>query len=324
MRIAWIGFHQEGLPALDALLRQRIDVAAVITLQQDAAQRRSGAVDFDELCHQYNIPLHRIRHINDADSIELLRSLELDIAFVIGWSQIVGSEALNSTRLGMIGAHASLLPRNRGSAPINWSIIRGERETGNSLIWLAENVDQGDLIDQRVFDISAFDTCESLYGKVAKSNRDMILDVIPKLAAGIHVGRQQPKTNEPLLPRRRPEDGLVDWTQPVNKVYDFVRALTHPYPGAFSYLDGEHIQIWKAASVPLPTGSVAPGMCAGAVTSPESAACGQLVACADGFLNLLEVEDETGRVWSGPELATLDWSNKHWTNEQSISHRRAS
>src|SRR5437667_9768196 len=104
----------------------------------------------------------------------------------------------------MIGAHASLLPGNRGSAPINWALIRGEHTSGNSLIWLAESVDGGDLIDQTEFPITPYDTCASLYDRFAASNRDMILRVLPRLLPGERPGSPHPPPRGPLLPRRLP------------------------------------------------------------------------------------------------------------------------
>ena len=214
MKFGWIGFHREGLPALQGVLERGYRVEAVLTLRPDLAAKRSGATDYWTFCRELGVPLHEVANINDQASLELLRGRDLDIVFVIGWTQIVRSPALRLARIGMIGAHASLLPRNRGRAPINWTLIRGEQQTGNSLIWLAEGVDRGDIIDQTVIPITPYDTCESLYHQVATSNRDMILRVLPQLMIGKRPGRPQPHTDEPELPGRRPEDGLLDWSKP--------------------------------------------------------------------------------------------------------------
>ena len=152
MKFGWIGFHREGLPALQGVLERGYRVEAVLTLRPDLAAKRSGAAtDYWTLCREFGVPLHEVANINDQASLELLRGRDLDVVFVIGWTQIVRSPALRLARIGMIGAHASLLPRNRGRAPINWTLIRGEQQTGNSLIWLAEGVDQGHRIKMGVF-----------------------------------------------------------------------------------------------------------------------------------------------------------------------------
>lgn len=316
MKIVWVGFHWEGPPALRGVLEQGYRVEAVLTLKPHLAARRSGTVDYSALCREFGVPLHEIANINDDASLELLRGLDPDVAFVIGWTQIVRPSALRLARIGMIGAHASLLPRNRGRAPINWALIRGDRQTGNSLIWLAEGVDCGDIIDQTVIPITPYDTCASLYNRVAASNREMILRVLPRLLAGERPGRPQLHTDEPELPGRRPEDGLLDWSMDHVAAYNFVRALTRPYPGAFSRLDGKRWTIWQCACLPgaCPPGA-RPGEVMGPVFSPEEGACGQAVACGTGAIVLLELEDERGEILKGPRLSDQAWEGRVWGNE---------
>src|SRR5437764_13734923 len=228
MRFGWVGFHLEGIPALQGVIEAGVPIQAVFTLRPDVAATRSGAAGYRSLCQRFGVPLHEIVHINDAASRELLKSLALDVVFVIGWSQILGPETLALARVGMIGAHASLLPQNRGSAPINWALIRGECVGGNSLLWLAESVDAGAVIDQTQFPITPYDTSASLYGRVAVSNRDMILRLLPRLLRGERAGTPQPRADAGVLPRRRPADGLITWDQDARAVYNFVRALTKP------------------------------------------------------------------------------------------------
>jgi len=317
LRIAWIGFHLEGIPALEALLESGVRLVGVITLKEEALARRSAGADYASVVKRFGVPLHTVADINSPEAVELLRQMAPDVVFVIGWSQIVRPEALNTARIGMIGAHASLLPHNRGSAPINWAIIHGESLTGNSLIWLADSVDAGDLIDQQEFRITPYDTCQTLYERVAAANREMILRVTQRLLAGERPGRPQAHTDEPVLPRRRPGDGLVNWTAPSCAVYDFVRALTQPYPGAFSYLDGKRWQIWSCALLPGALGDPAAqaGQALGPVCSPVQAACGQLVQCGRGTALLLEVEGPDGELLRGSALADCRWEGKVWRNE---------
>lgn len=321
MQLGWIGVHREGLPALRAVLEAGIPLQCVLTLDDDLAARRSGAADYSELCREFGVRLERVRHINDPQSLELLDSLSLDVAFVIGWSQIVGPAALSRVRLGMIGAHASLLPLDRGRAPINWALIHGCEQTGNSLIWLAADVDSGDIIDQTPIPITRYDTCASLYDRVAESNRTMILQVIPELLAGRRPGHPQPPGAGAPLPGRRPADGALDWSMRAAAAYDFVRALTRPYPGAFGWLDGVRYTIWASALLPASLAPPAtPGSVVGPVYSPIPEACGQLVACGDGHLILLELEDEHGSVVDKRSLSERQWTGKVW---QSAGETRA-
>lgn len=315
MKIGWVGFHVEGIQALEALLDDGI-VSTVITLTPEAAGKRSGVADYRGLCERFGVQLYEVADINHEVSVRLLESLDLDLLFVIGWSQILRPPALRAIRGGVIGAHASLLPRNRGSAPINWAIINGERVTGNSLIWLTDEVDAGDVIDQIEFSITPYDTCASLYERVAQTNRDMILTALPRLLRGERPGRRQPLDGEPVLPRRRPKDGLVDWRGDASAVYDFVRALTRPYPGAFGWLAGERWTIWQAALLPdTLSGQNPPGTVLGPVRSPIPDACGQVVACRSGAIVLSELEGEDGRVLRGRDLADRAWTGLVWRSE---------
>jgi len=318
MRFGWVGCHVEGLSALEALLAARTPITGVITLRPELAAQRSGAVDYAPLCVRYGIPLARVGNINEPDGLAALRTLDADVVFVIGWSQILRPAALQLARTGMIGAHASLLPQLRGSAPINWALIRGERQTGNSLIWLAQDVDRGAIIDQTAFCITPYDTCASLYERVAASNRDMLLRLVPRLLAGEHPGRVQPAGDEPVLPRRRPADGRIDWRQPSRAVYDFIRALTRPYPGAFSWLEGRRWTIWHAAHLPAENGPglrATPGAVLGPVVSPVEATCGQMVGCGAGAVVLLELQADDGTVLRGRELSDQPWTGKRWNHE---------
>lgn len=312
MKIGWIGFHQEGLLAFQAVLNAGFTIEAVFTLKDEDAARRSGAADYEPLCFEYDVPLYKVKNINSDDAAQLLGELHLDFIVVLGWSQILRPRVLRLARIGIAGAHASLLPRNRGRAPVNWALIKGETETGNTLMWLAEGVDSGQIIDQTVIPISPYDTCATIYEQVALSNRDMLLRLLHQLEAGERPGRPQPATDEPLLPARKPEDGLINWEAPAGDVYNFVRALTRPYPGAFSHLNGRRWTVWQCALLPGRYRQALPGQVIGAVISPEAAACGQVVACGDGAVLLLEVEGEGGECLNGYRLCEQPWQGEVW------------
>lgn len=312
MKIGWIGFHQEGLPAFRAVLDVGYAIQMVITLTHEAGSRRSGTVDYEPFCLEYGIPLYRVENVNSDSSARLLADFDLDVVIVLGWSQILRPHILRLARIGMVGAHASLLPHNRGRAPVNWALIRGETQTGNTLMWLGEGVDSGQIIDQTPIPISPYDTCATIYDKVALSNRDMVLRLLARLQAGERPGRPQPVVDEPLLPGRKPKDGQINWNAPASDVYNFVRALTRPYPGAFSRLNGQNWTIWQCALLPGCYSGTLPGQVIGAAISPEASACGQIVACGDGALLLLEVEDEERRCLKGYQLCEQPWQGEVW------------
>ena len=314
MKIGWIGVHAEGIPALEAVCAADYEVVGLMTLQQQKADRRCGSADYDSVCERFEIPVFEAENVNDPASVDILTSWNCDLLVVLGWGQLLGAEALRQARIGVVGAHASLLPHNRGSAPVNWAIINGEPETGNSLIWLVEGVDSGNLIDQRAFKISAYDTCTTIYDRVAESNADMLIDLLKRLELGECPGTPQQETGEAILPRRRPKDGIINWNQTSCEIYNLIRALARPYPGAFAFLNGKSYRIWNAAMIPLPKSVATPGTVLGSVRSPEQNACGILVATNDGAILLLDVEDASGRVLQGRELSEQDWTEKRLNN----------
>jgi len=311
VRLGWIGFHQEGVSALRAIVAHGYRLEGVVTLQPAVAARRSAAADYRGLCRELGLPLVEVADINGPDGLSALASLDLDVAFVIGWTQLVRAAARSLVRTGLIGAHASLLPVGRGRAPINWALIQGQSQTGNTLLWLNDTVDGGDLIDQTEFPISLYDTCATLYERVADSNRDMILRVLPGLLRGERPGRAQPVSADPPLPGRRPEDGRIDWSQTSQQVYDLVRAVTRPYPGAFSTLAGRRWLIWRCALLPGNRRGARPGIVVGPLRSPTSDACGQVVQCGRGQVALLEVEAE-GETLGGTWLSDQLWTGRCW------------
>ena len=206
--------------------------------------------------------------------------------------------------IGTVGTHAALLPHNRGSAPVNWAIIRGEEETGNTLMWLSKEVDSGEIIDQTAFPITLFDTCKTIYDKVAASNAVMLDKLIDALIKGEKpVSSISNETDEELLPRRRPKDGLMDWQQDAKKIYDFIRALTLPYPGAFTFLDGRKWLIWEAMVLPVKSTEL-PGTILGNAYGFKD--CGILAATKDYTICITMVEDEEGKRYSGSTLYELE------------------
>ncbi len=309
-RVGWVGFHQEGIPALRALIERECLVGA-LTLAPEAAAKRSAVAGVADLCRDAGVPVAEVDHVNDPESIAAMRAWDADVIFVIGWSQILSEEALSCARIGTFGAHASLLPRLRGSAPVNWAIIRGETESGNSLMWLDPEVDNGDLVDQRSFPITAYDTCATVYDKVAETNREMILAVVEAAATGSVPRRPQGTADEPLLPRRRPADGLIDWAQDAESIHRFVRALTHPYPGAFTTSADMKLTVWRSVELDGWQTDAQPGTVIGALRSPDPDACGIVVACGSGALGITElaVDDTTKQ---GPDLADGPWRGRRF------------
>lgn len=245
-KIVFVGCVQEGKECLQEILAIGGHVVAILTFTDEIAQKTSGAVPFDDIAEKHDIPLFKVKNTNTPEAIKLLREINPDVMFVVGWTRLVNAEVLAIPEYGCIGMHASLLPKYRGRAPVNWALINNETMTGNSMILLDDGVDTGDILLQRSIPISLSDTCKTLYDKVAEAGRDMIREIIPYLDKGELPRKQQNHAEATVMPKRTPEDGVIDWKKSVLELYNWVRALTHPYPGAFTHFKGKELYIWEA------------------------------------------------------------------------------
>ena len=316
IKITWVGCHSEGELAFRSLLEKGHKVTNFITLNDESFSKRSGASrGYIELCQRYGINVSLISTIKDEESYQIIKAAEPDVLIVLGWSEILPERLLDIPTIGTVGAHAAMLPHNRGSAPINWALIKDEKTCGNSFMWLSKNVDAGKIIDQIPFEITDYDTCKTLYDKVAETNEKMLLRLIDRLSAGLPtVMEKENVTDEEILPRRRPKDGLIDWNTDARAVYNFIRALTRPYPGAFTYLNGTKYLLWSAALLPTAAKVGDAGEILGSVYSPIDDACGIQIVCGTGSVIVHEIEDESGNIYKGRELSSLKLKGR-FTNE---------
>ena len=249
MRIVFVSALEEGWEILRVILEapeHRHDVEAVITLEDDIRAKASGSRSFDGLTSKYSKPILKVRHINHTKSIELIKALHPDLLLVIGWSQLVSKEVLEIPSKGTVGLHTSLLPEHRGRAPIPWAIIKGLKRSGNTLFYLDEGVDTGDIIGQKAFDITLEDDASTVYQKALTVGQELVLDYLTAVKAGTDVRMPQDHDKADYWAKRTPEDGLIDWSEPTMDIYNLVRGVTHPYPGAFTFLEGQKVYIWSA------------------------------------------------------------------------------
>lgn len=316
INIVWVGCHEEGVSAFQSLLKIGCNITRFITLNDESFSKRSGSSrEYIDYCNEYKVPISLISTIKNDEAYDIIKESKPDLMVVLGWSEILPERLLDIPTIGTVGAHAAFLPHGRGSAPVNWAIIKGEESGGNSLMWLDKEVDKGNIIDQIAFDITPYDTCKTVYDKVAETNQVMLLRLIDRLSNGLPtVMDKKNVTDEELLPRRRPKDGLLDWNQTSRKIYDFIRALARPYPGAFSFTGGKKYKIWSASLLPSNRVEGECGTFIGPVICPEEEACGLLVACATGSVILHELEDEDGNVFKGKSLIELK-INGRFSNE---------
>ena len=212
-RTLFVGAVEEGRRCLEAMLAAGEPFVGIVTLTESATRTTSGAVPFDDLAAPRGIPLLKVENLNAPANVEQVRALAPDLILVIGWTRLLSADLLAIPKFGCVGFHASLLPRYRGRAPVNWAIIRGESETGNTMFFLDDGVDTGDIIAQRRIPIDYEDTCATLYRKVADSAIGMLEESLPLLKQGLALAAPQDHSLATVMPKRRPEDGVIDWSR---------------------------------------------------------------------------------------------------------------
>jgi len=246
MKIAFIGSGKYGWYCLRNMLETGKNIVAVFTLDERLAATKSTFVSYTDLAEKYGVPLIRVHDINNATNINRMIEIAPDLIVVSSWSQIIKSGILNIPPLGCIGIHFGLLPANRGGAPLNWALIRGEKKWGISLIYLDRGIDTGDIIAQKSFDITYRDDVKTVYDKATVLSIDLFNENLSLIEQGKAPRISQDQAKATYHQARKPADGLINWKKTARELYNWIRALTHPYPGAFSFLGGHKVVIWQA------------------------------------------------------------------------------
>jgi methionyl-tRNA formyltransferase len=298
-RIVFVGAHMESYAPFERLIERGDNVVGLVTLNAESMQKMSGAIDLTKLAAKAGIPQLRITNVNRPEAVAWIQSLEPDLLLVVGWTQLLKPDLLRVPKLACLGFHASLLPKYRGRAPVNWAIINGEKITGNSMITLEPEADTGDIVAQRTIPITDEDDCNTIYQKVGQTEVEMLDEVLPLIQRGILPRTNQDDSLATVMPKRRPEDGLIDWNRSSREIYNWVRALTEPYPGAFSFANGERVWIWKA-QIEMSARVDRTSQVGGVVLDAEG---WPLVSTADGWIRLLSVQREEGPKVSGREAS---------------------
>jgi len=237
---------QLGLSCIEEIYRIGGKLDLLITLKDERAKEKSGRVYLDTFAQKNNLLLLKINNINDQEVIEALKSNEIDWLFIIGWSQIAKKEILETPKKGCIGMHPTLLPVGRGRAAIPWAIIKGLKQTGVTMFKLDEGVDTGDIIGQEIIDLDENITATELYERVNKMHIKLISKYWDDIVNDRITLVKQDESKATVWPGRKPEDGELFNNMTMDEADRLVRAVTHPYPGAF-YRDGDKIiRIWSA------------------------------------------------------------------------------
>lgn len=250
MKIAFATCVRLGRSCIEEIYRTGGTLDLLITLKDERAREKSGRIYLDDLARARNAPLLKIDNINEPAVLGALREREIDWLFIIGWSQIARPELLNAPARGCIGMHPTLLPQGRGRAAVPWAILKGLPRTGVTMFRLDEGVDTGDIIGQEVIELEEDITATELYERMDRAHVRLISRYWEDIVSDRVRLRPQDHAAATQWPGRRPEDGEITGNMTMLEADRMVRAVTHPYPGAF-YREGETtLRIWSARVSP--------------------------------------------------------------------------
>ena len=247
MKIVYMGTPDFAVGPLEAMVEAGYEITAVVT-QPDKPKGRSDKLipsPVKECALRYGIPVLTPKKIKAPEAVEELKKYEADLFVVAAFGQILSEEILTMPRLGCINIHASLLPKYRGAAPIQWSIIDGEKETGITIMQMDKGLDTGDILFQKVVPILDTDTGESLFDKLAEVGARFLVEVLPDIEAGnIHPIKQdeEKSTYAKMLSKAI---GEIDWSKAADTIEHLVRGL-NSWPSAYTRLNGKQLKLWQS------------------------------------------------------------------------------
>lgn len=245
MNIVFMGTPDFAVPSLQALLNHEYQVSAVVT-QPDKPQGRKKVLlptPVKSKAMEAELSVLQPVKIKSAEAIEQLKSLKPDLIVTAAYGQILPIEILSIPRLGCINVHASLLPKYRGGAPIHHAIIRGERYTGVTIMYMEEGLDTGDMISQSQLEITRNDTVGSVFDKLAQQGAELLVKTLPKLMDQTVQAQPQEHSQASYAPNIKKQDEMIEWSQTSEQIYDHVRGL-NPSPVAYTLWNDQRLKVW--------------------------------------------------------------------------------
>lgn len=297
-RLIVFGYHDIGYACLQELLDRGANVVAVVTHRDDPGETIwFGSVA--ELATARGIPVHTPDDPNVPAFVDTIRSHRPDILFSFYYRRLLSPAILAIPPLGAINLHGSLLPKYRGRAPLNWVLVHGESVTGVTLHHMDARADHGDIIAQREVPIGIEDTALTLSRKLTAAARALLAETYPLIASGRAPRIPQDHSAATKFGRRTPADGRIDWSRSAWEIYNLIRAVTHPFPGAFTFLGATRVFLWSARppkghSMEAPPGTIQ-GIGEGGALE---------VATGDGVLEVLRIQPDGGPETDGATFFT--------------------
>ncbi|HOI15398.1 MAG TPA: methionyl-tRNA formyltransferase [Geobacteraceae bacterium] len=284
LRVIFMGTPQFACPTLQRLIDRGDEIPAVVTQPDRPKGRGQKSVPppVKELAERHGLPVLQPIKVRAPEFIESVREMNPDVVVVVAFGRILPKALLEIPRYGCINVHASLLPRYRGAAPLNWCIINGETETGVTTMLMDVGLDTGDMLLKKATPIDPDEDTSSLHDRLSLIGADLLHETLDLLVQGKLVPEKQDDALSCYAPMLKKEDGLIDWTRDARTIRNLVRGMT-PWPGAFTYLDGKLVKVYRAR---IGEGEGAPG------TVLDAGRDGIEVACGGGSLLLDELQLE--------------------------------
>lgn len=288
--IIFIGGTDRGFECLNLLMKHGERILHIFCLEEDSHEKIKYSIQIRDLAKKGGVPFTLTKTVKNKESIENIKKLHPDLIIVMGWRTIIPKEILEIPRRKVVAVHESLLPKYRGFAPINWVIINGETKTGVTLFFLDDGIDTGDIIDQLVIPINKNESASDLYQKTKQASIDILIKNLKYLKTGDVRTRKQDGRKATYGCARIPKDGMINWNWDSLRIYNTIRALSDPYPGAFSYYRDKKIIIQQAK---IPTEKINfVGRIPGRVVKLNKSSV--YISTGDGILEILQIETNNG------------------------------
>ena len=288
MELVFLGTPSFAVPTLERIVDAGHRVTAVFT-QPDRPKGRGGQLapsPVKQSALRLGLPVHQPERIRRPEVVEQLRHINPDAMVVVGYGQIIPQSIIDIPRLGIINVHASLLPKYRGAAPIQWAIVNGEKRTGVTTMQIDAGLDTGDMLLKRETEIGCEENALELGERLSRMGADLLVETLSGLETGAIVPERQDDAQASLAPILKKEDGLIDWSRPAYEIFNRARGFL-PWPGAYTFFRSNIFHVWKCRS----TEKTNTGREACATLMPEKRRL--FVRCGSGTLiELLEVQIE--------------------------------
>ncbi|MFS1562942.1 MAG: bifunctional UDP-4-amino-4-deoxy-L-arabinose formyltransferase/UDP-glucuronic acid oxidase ArnA [Candidatus Arsenophonus phytopathogenicus] len=293
MKAIVFAYHDIGCLGLKALQKAGFEIQAVFTHTDDPKENHFFS-SVARLGAEMGLSVFAPENVNHSLWIERIEKMQPNVIFSFYYRHMLSQELLALAPRGAFNLHGSLLPKYRGRVPINWAILHGETETGVTLHKMIAKPDAGDIVAQKKISIDATDTALVLHEKIRQAAEQLLADTLPLIKMGDYSATPQDESKATYFGRRSAEDGLIDWSKSATEVNNLVRAVTEPYPGAFTYLAESKMIVWRARVLEKSHDKL-PGTIIS--TEPLQIACGQ------GVLEILTGQSGAGLYVEGSRLA---------------------